>query len=104
MDPHVVKLDPGPTLAEVARIAETVSQVAVPGPVPHATGDTPIDLALAAVAQVQQAQADAWAAAIAATVPDDYGKSVRAVEMLESAEQVNDHSIAAVYPTGSSYV
>ena len=98
MDPRNIKLDPEPTLATVSHIAETVSQVAIPGPVPQASGDTPIDAALAAVADAQQVQADAWAAAVAATVPEDYGKSVNAVNTLETTEHDNNYSIGRVYP------
>jgi hypothetical protein len=93
-----IKLDAAETLAEVEAIADTVRQVAVPGPVPEAAGDTPIDLALAAVAKAQQAQADAWAAAVSATIPEQEAKSINAVHMLEATEQENSAEIARVYP------
>ncbi len=93
-----IKLDTAETLAEVHAIAETVRQVAVPGPVPEASGETPIDLALAAVAKAQQAQADAWAAAVSATIPEQEAKSIHAVQMLDATEQENADAIARVYP------
>jgi sulfur relay (sulfurtransferase) DsrF/TusC family protein len=93
-----IKVDPAQTLAEVSAIAETVAQVAVPGPVPMATGATPIDAALAAVAAAQEAQASAWAAAVAATVPDQQAKSVNAVNSLAATEQENASTIGRVYP------
>lgn len=95
-----IKLDAAETLKEVEAIAETVRGVAVPGPVPTASGDTPIDLALAKVAAAQQAQADAWAAALQATIPAQQAKSINAVRMLEGTEQHNTEEIASVYPHG----
>ncbi|MFZ0832302.1 MAG: hypothetical protein WAM92_04305 [Mycobacterium sp.] len=93
---HDIKLDTAQTLREVEAIADTVRSVAVPGPVPQATGDTPIDLALAKVAQTQQANADAWAAALQATIPEQQAKSINAVQMLQSTEQHNSDEIARV--------
>lgn len=93
-----IKLDAAETLKQVEAIAETVREVAVPGPVPEAAGETPIDLALAAVARAQQTQADAWAAAIAATVPENEAKSRNAVHMLQATEEENSAEIAGVYP------
>ena len=95
-----IKLDAAETLREVEAIAETVRSVAVPGPVPQATGETPIDLALAKVAQTQQANADAWAAALQATIPEQLAKSTNAVQMLQDTEQHNSDEIASVYPQG----
>lgn len=91
-----IKVDAAETLREVEAIAETVRSVAVPGPVPQATGDTPIDLALATVAQTQQANADAWATALQATIPEQQAKSMHAVQMLQCAEQHNSDEIASV--------
>ncbi len=91
-----IKLDAAETLREVEAIAETVRSVAVPGPVPQAVGDTPIDLALAKVAQTQQANADAWAAALQAAIPEQQAKSMNAVQMLQSTEQHNSDEIASV--------
>jgi hypothetical protein len=93
-----IKLDKAATLAEVEAIAETVSSVAAPGPVPEASGGTPIDLALAAVAEAQQTQSAAWAEAVAATVPEQKAKAINAVHMLEATEDDNAQSIARVYP------
>jgi hypothetical protein len=93
-----IKLEPGETLKEVQAIGDAVSSVAVPGPVPEASGSTPIDLALAQVASVQQQQADAWAATVAATVPEQQAKSENAVRMLEATEQQNAEDIGRVYP------
>ena len=98
MADHDIKLDVAATLREVDAIAETVRSVAVPGPVPQASGDTPIDLALAKVAAAQQAQADAWAAALQATIPEQQAKSVNAVRMLEATEYHNGEEITSVYP------
>ena len=97
-----IKLDAAETLREVEAIAETVRSVAVPGPVPVATGDTPIDLALAKVVQTQPANADAWAAALEATVPEQQAKSINAVQMLQNTEQHNSEEIARIYPEGPS--
>jgi len=96
-----IKLDVAETLREVDAIAETVRSVAVAGPVPTASGDTPIDLALAKVAAAQQAQAEAWAAALEATIPEQQAKSINAVRMLEATEQHNSDEIARVYPGGA---
>jgi hypothetical protein len=93
-----IKVDAAQTLAIVAQIAETVSEIAVPGPVPTATGDTPVDRALAAVAEAQQAQAAAWADAVAATVPEQQAKSINAVHMLQATEDENADAIGRVYP------
>ena len=93
-----IKVDPAQTLKEVDAIAETVRSVAVPGPVPEASGTTPIDLALAAVAGKQQRQADAWAAALKATVPEQHDKSTNALHSLEGTEEHNSFEIGRVYP------
>jgi len=99
-----IKVDPAETLAEVSAIADAVRAVAVPGPVPEASGATPIDLALAAVAEAQQTQAYAWAAAVAATIPEQEAKSVNAVHMLEATEQENSAHIARVPESGGAGV
>jgi len=92
-----IKLDAAETLKEVEAIAETVRSVAVPGPVPEAAGATPIDLALAAVAEAQQAQANAWAAALNATVPEQQAKSINAVHMLEATKnRTAQRSLASI--------
>jgi hypothetical protein len=93
-----IKVDAAETLQEVDAIAETVRSVAVTGPVPEATGNTPIDLALAAVATKQQRQADAWAAALQATVDEQRDRSTNAVRWLESTEEHNTAEIGRVYP------
>jgi hypothetical protein len=93
-----IKLAAAETLAEVEAIADTVRAVAVPGPTPEASGGTPIDDALAAVAKVQQEQSAAWAAAVAATIPEQRARSVNAVRMLEATEDENSAEIARVYP------
>ena len=95
-----IKLDAAETLREVEAIAETVRGVAVPGPVPEASGETPIDLALAKLAETQRAQADAWAAALRATISEQQAKSINAVQMLQNTEQHNSEEIARVYPEG----
>jgi L-2-hydroxyglutarate oxidase LhgO len=93
-----IKVDAAETLREIDAIAETVMGVAVAGPVPQASGKTPIDIALAAVADKQQAQAEAWAATLKAMVPEQHAKSTRAVQWLESTEEHNSAEIARVYP------
>ena len=93
-----IKVDPAATRKEIQAIADTVRSVAVPGPVPEASGDTPIDLALKAVADAQQRHADAWAEAVAATVPVQQAEAENAVQMLETQEEENASSIARVYP------
>ena len=93
-----IKLDAAQTVAIVNQIADTVREVAVPGPVPEATGNTPIDQALAAVARAQQAQAEAWAQTLAATIDEQEAKSINAVHMLEATEHDNAAAIGSVYP------
>jgi hypothetical protein len=93
-----IKLTAAETLAEVEAIADTVGTVAVPGPTPEASGGTPIDDALAAVAKIQQEQSAAWASAVAATIPEQKARSVNAVHMLETTEAENSAEIARVYP------
>ena len=97
-----IKLDAAETFREVEAIAETVRSVAVPGPVPEAAAGTPIDDALAKVAQTQQANADAWAAALEATIPEQQAKSINAVQMLQNTERHNSEEIARVYPDGNT--
>jgi hypothetical protein len=93
-----IKLDAAQTLAIVAQIADTVGEVAIPGPVPEAIGNTPVDQALAAVARAQQVQATAWAETLAATIPEQQAKSIHAVQMLQDTEQQNAAAIAGVHP------
>jgi hypothetical protein len=93
-----IKVDAAETLKEVETIAETVRSVAVTGPVPEASGTTPIDKALADVADKQQNQADAWAAALQATVPEQQTRSENAVHWLEATEEHNSFEIGRVYP------
>jgi hypothetical protein len=93
-----IKVDPAATRKEIQAIADTVRSVAVPGPVPEASGATPIDLALKKVAEAQQRHADAWADAVAATVPVQQAEAEHAVQMLETQEAENADSIARIYP------
>jgi phytoene/squalene synthetase len=93
-----IKLDAAQTLGIVNQIADTVREVAVPGRVPEATGDTPVDQALAAVAKAQQAQSEAWAETLAATIDEQQAKSINAVHMLEATEQDNAAAIGSLYP------
>lgn len=93
-----VKVDPAATRKEVQAIADTVRSVAVPGPVPEASGDTPIDLALKSVAEAQQRHAAAWAETLSATVPVQQAEAENAVQMLETTEEENSEAIARVYP------
>jgi hypothetical protein len=93
-----IKLDAAETLKEIDAIADTVRSVAVVGPVPKASGTTPIDRALAAVADKQQHQADAWAAALKATVDEQHDRSTNAVHWLESTEEHNSFEVGRVYP------
>jgi uncharacterized membrane protein len=93
-----IKLDEAQTLAIVDHIADTVREVAVAGPVPEATGNTPVDQALAAVARAQQAQAEAWAETLSATIDEQHAKSVNAVHMLVATEHDNAAALSRVYP------
>ncbi|MCG5431479.1 hypothetical protein LV457_04130 [Mycobacterium sp. MYCO198283] len=84
-----IKVDPELTRSEIAKIAEAVRSVAVEGPVPTATGTSPIDLALAKVARTQAAQAKMWAEKLQERATDDLVKSEKALQMLEETERQN---------------
>ena len=92
-----IKLNPEETLGHVSKIAETMAEVSVPGPVPPpAAPASPIDIALNGVAAAAAEKAEASAAALAARGTEHNAESVAAVQAMRAQEEENAAAITEV--------
>jgi hypothetical protein len=92
-----IKLNPEETLGHVAKIAETMAEVSVPGPVPPpGAAASPIDAALNSVAAAAAAKAEASAAALAARGTEHNAASTQAVNTMQAQEEENASTITQV--------
>jgi hypothetical protein len=92
-----IKLNPEETLGHVAKIAATMAEVSVPGPVPVPGGAaSPIDAALLHVAVNAATKAEASAAALAARGTEHNAESVQAVQAMLAQEEENANAIGQV--------
>lgn len=85
-----IKLNAEEVLGHVSKIASTMAEISVPGPVPPpALGTSPIDAALNAVALAAAEKAAESSAALSTRGTQHHVQSVRAVQSLETQEAVN---------------
>ena len=83
-----IKLNPDETLGHVSKIAATMAEVSVPGPVPPPSAPTsPIDVALNSVAAAAAEKAAASAEALAARGTEHNAASVQAVAAMRAQEK-----------------
>jgi len=89
-----IKLNPEETLAHVARIAEAMAEVSVPGPIPLPSAPaSPIDVALNTVVAAAAEKAEASAAALAARGTQHNAESVHAVAAMQAQEEQNTATV-----------
>ena len=89
-----IKLNPDETLGHVNRIAATMAEVSVPGPVPPPSPPTsPIDEALNAVATAAAEKATASAAALSTRGTEHNAASVQAVSAMRAQEEENSAKV-----------
>jgi hypothetical protein len=85
-----IKLNSDETLAHVNKIAETMAEVSVPGPVPPPSAPTsPIDVALNAVAAAAAEKAADSARALATRGTQHFAESLHAVGAMQAQEDEN---------------
>ena len=85
-----IKLNPDETLGHVNKIAATMAEVAVPGPVPPPSPPTsPIDAALNAVAAAAAEKAAASAEALATRGTEHNAASIQAITAMQTQEEEN---------------
>ncbi len=89
-----IKLNPDETLGHVSKIAATMAEVSVPGPVPPPSPPTsPIDEALNAVAAAAAEKAAASAEALATRGTEHNAASLQAVSAMRAQEEQNTTEI-----------
>ncbi len=92
-----VKLNPDETLGHVSKIAATMAEVSVPGPVPPPSAPTsPIDVALNSVAAAAAEKAEASSAALAARGTEHNAASVQAVAAMRVQEEENTAKVTEI--------
>lgn len=85
-----IRLNPEETLAHVNKIAATMAEVSVPGPVPPPSPPaSPIDVALNAVAAAAAEKAAASSAALATRGTEHKAASLQAVAAMQAQEEEN---------------
>jgi hypothetical protein len=89
-----IKLNPDETLGHVNKIAATMAEVSVPGPVPPPGPTTsPIDVALNAVATAAAEKAAASAAALSTRGTEHQAASVQAINSMRAQEEENTATV-----------
>ena len=92
-----IKLNPDETLGHVSKIAATMAEVSVPGPVPPPSAPTsPIDVALNSVAAAAAEKAAASAEALAARGTEHNAALVQAVAAMRAQEEENAAKITEI--------
>jgi hypothetical protein len=92
-----IKLNADETLSHVNKIAATMAEAAVPGPVPPPSAPTsPIDVALNAVAAAVAEKAAESSKAIATRGTEHLAESTRAVAAMQSQEEENAANITEI--------
>lgn len=90
MAPKDIKLNPEETLGHVNKIAATMAEVSVPGPVPPPGPTTsPIDVALNAVATAAAEKAAASAEALSTRGTEHSVASTQAIAAMQAQEEEN---------------
>lgn len=89
-----IKLNPDEALGHVNKIAATMAEVSVPGPVPPpGPTSSPIDVALNAVATAAAEKAAASAAALSARGTEHQAASVQAINVMRAQEEENTGTV-----------
>ena len=92
-----IKLNPEETLGHVSKIAATMAEVSVPGPVPPLSPPTsPIDVALNAVAAAAAEKAAASSEALSTRGTEHSAASTRAVAAMQAQEEKNTGKITEI--------
>jgi hypothetical protein len=95
--PENIKLNPEEVLGQVSKIAATMAEVSVPGPVPPpALGTSPIDAALNAVALAAAEKAGESSTALSTRGTEHSATSVNAVNTLQTREESNTAEITEI--------
>ena len=99
---ETIKLNAEEVLGQVSKIAATMAEVSVPGPVPPpALGASPIDAALNSVVLAAAEKAGESSSALAKRGTEHSATSQRAVASLETQEESNTADITAIQPQGA---
>jgi hypothetical protein len=94
-----IKLNAEETLGHVSKIAATMAEVSVPGPVPPpAPAASPIDAALNTVVLAAAEKAEASSAALSKRGTDHNATSLRAVSSMQTQEEENTYAITEIQP------
>lgn len=89
-----IKLNPEETLGHVSKIAATMAEVSVPGPVPPPSPpSSPIDQALNAVAAAAAEKAAASAEALSTRGTQHHAASVQAINAMRAQEEENTSAV-----------
>jgi hypothetical protein len=92
-----IKLNPEETLGHVSKIAATMAEVSVPGPIPPIGPSTsPIDVALNAVAAAAAEKAAASSEALSTRGAEHSAASTRAVAAMQAQEEENTSKITEI--------
>ncbi len=95
MAPKDIKLNAEEALGHISKIAATMAEVSVPGPVPlPALGTSPIDAALNTVQLAAVDKAKSSSAVLSKRGTEHSAASVKAVETLQGQEEKNTGKIA----------
>jgi hypothetical protein len=94
-----IKLNAEETLGHVSKIAATMAEVSVPGPVPPpAPAASPVDAALNTVVLAAAEKAEASSAALSKRGIDHNAASLRAVSSMQTQEEENTYAITEIQP------
>jgi hypothetical protein len=94
-----IKLNAEETLGHVGKIAATMAEVSVPGPVPPpAPAASPIDAALNTVVLAAAEKAEASSAALAKRGTEHNATALRAVSALQMREESNAAELTEIQP------
>ena len=92
-----IKLDAEGVLGHVGKIAGTMAEVSVPGPVPPpAPAASPIDAALNTVVLAAAEKVEASAAALSKRGTQHNATSLRAVSSMQTQEEANASELTAI--------
>ena len=92
-----IKLNPEEVLGQVGKIAGTMAEVSVPGPVPPpGPGGSPIDAALVTVALAAAEKAGESSTALSTRGTEHSAASAKAVESMQTQEETNTSQITEI--------
>jgi len=92
-----IKLNAEEVLGHVSKIAATMAEVSVPGPVPPpGPGGSPIDAALVTVQLAAMEKSEMSSSVLAKRGTEHNTTSVKAVESMQTQEEMNTSQIAEI--------